>query len=82
MQNQEFKEIVLKLISQDKVEEAIESCMDEFDSNSTHYEQIVIISSNLRKWRSDDRKGLKPANKYLNKIKVSIIELVNDFIVF
>lgn len=82
MQNRKFKEDVLKLISLDKLEEAIEFCMNSFDVKETHYEEIVIISGNLQKWRSDNRKGLNPANEDLNQIRVSIIELVNDYLLF
>ena len=82
MQNQKFKEDVLKLISNDKLEEAVEFCMNRFNTRETHYEEIVIILSNLRKWRSDNRKGLNPPNEDLNKVRVSIIELVNDYLLF
>lgn len=82
MRNKNFKENVLKLISKNKLEEAIESCMEQFDSEGTHYDQIVMISGNLYKWKVEDRMGLKPGDTILNKIRLSIIELVNDYILF
>ncbi len=79
MQNKEFKKRVLNLVSQDKLEKAIEICMDEFDVNGTHYDEIAIISGNFQKWKSDNRKGFDPEDKVLSKIRGSIVDLVNDY---
>jgi len=78
MQDEKFKEKVSGFISENKLDKAIKACMEEFDTNGTHYDEIVIISGDLHKWNSDDRKGLDPENKQLNKIRDSLIKLVNE----
>jgi len=80
MKNQGFKAKVFKLISENKPDKAIKTCMEEFDINGTHYEKMIIISSNFNRWKSNDIKGLEPEDKVLNKINDSIIRIVNDYL--
>jgi hypothetical protein len=79
MQRQELKEKVLKLIADNELEKAIEHCLNTFEVGDTYYEKVIIISSNFHKWKIDDLMGLNPGIGNLNKISLSIIEIVNNY---